>query len=254
MKTTLITGASSGIGRETALEFAKNGHALILVARRMDKLTALKEEITTKFQTPVELIDMDLSRTNSAEALYQSIIDKKFKIDILINNAGYGLGGPFINADPKMEEDMMILNMITLTKLTRFFAKEMAAGNGGTIINLASTAAFQPVPNMACYSATKAYVLSLTQALAYEFRQRKVKLLAICPGATQSEFSKVAGLENAKMFNTAPTSAELARFIYQSLGTKKYFRIHGCMNRFMKNMSALVPNKMVMAMTEKIMK
>jgi uncharacterized protein len=253
MKTVLITGASSGIGRETALVFAQNNFNLVLAARRKDNLIEIKNEIEKKYAVKAEIIDMDLSRTSSAEALFQAVSDKKLQVDILINNAGYGLSGQFTEIDMQKEEEMLVLNMITLTKLTKLFAKDMLIKNGGTIINLASTASFQPVPTMACYGATKSYVLNFTEAVAYEMRKTNVKLFAICPGATQSEFSKVAGVESAKMFKSVPTSADLAQFIYQSLGTKKYYRIHGFKNRFLKSASVLFPHKWVIAITAGMM-
>jgi uncharacterized protein len=254
MKTVLITGASSGIGKETAFVFAKNNYNLVLAARRKDKLLEIKIEAEKKFGIKVEIIEADLSKQNSAEDLFKIVTDKKMNIDVLINNAGYGLGGNFIDTDLEKETDMLVLNMITLTKLSKLFAREMVKKNEGAIINLASTASFQPVPGMACYGATKSYVLNFTEAVAYELRKTNVKLIAICPGPTKSEFSKVAGVENSKMFRSTPTSVDLAEFIYNSMTTSKYYKIHGFKNRFLKSASIFIPNKMVISVTAKMMK
>lgn len=254
MKAVLITGASSGIGKETAFVFARNKYDLILAARRKDKLLEIKNEAEEEYKIKAEVIEIDLSAMDSAEQLYNLISERKLKVDVLINNAGFGLSGNFIDIDANKETEMLVLNMITLTKMTKLFAKEMVMRNEGTIINLASTASFQPVPTMACYGATKSYVLNFTEAVAYELRKTKVKLIAICPGATESEFSKVAGVENAKMFRSVPSSNDLAEFIFKSMSSSKLYKIHGFKNRFLKSASVFVPDKWVIGITEKLVK
>jgi short-subunit dehydrogenase len=252
MKTVLITGASSGIGRETAIEFAKNNYNLILTARRKDKLETLKEELMRTYSVSVQPIEMDLGTPNSAEALFDRVASLNATVDVLINNAGFGLSGRFLDLEPRRVDEMLILNMLTLTKLTRLFASLMQ-DRGGTIVNIASTAAFQPIPNMASYAATKSYVLSFSQAIAYELRGSKVKIRTVCPGPTKSEFADVAGLQGASLFKNAPTSQELAQFIFATLKSGRYARIHGLGNRLLRLLSIPIPTKIVMAMTGKLM-
>jgi len=254
MQTVLITGASSGIGKETAYVFAKNNYNLILIARRKDVLENIKIDIESKFKINVTIIILDLSDINSSNEVYRIIKEKNLLVDILINNAGFGLSGNFIDIDIENESNMLLLNMITLTKLTKLFLRDMVKNDSGTIINIASTGAFQPVPYMACYGATKAYVLNFTEAIAYELRKTKVKIIAICPGATESEFSKVAGVENAIMFKSVPSSMELGQFIFNNMNSGKYSKIHGLKNRILKNAGLFTPRKIELAVTAGIVK
>lgn len=254
MKTVLITGASSGIGRETAYVFAKNNYELVLVARRKDVLENIKTDIETKFKVNVTILISDLSILNSSNEIYQLVKEKNIVVDVLINNAGFGVSGNFIDIDIEKETEMLLLNMVTLTKLTKLFLKDMVNLNSGNIINIASTASFQPVPYMACYGATKAYVLNFTEAIAYELRKTKVKVIAICPGATESEFSKVAGVENALMFKSAPSSMELAQFIFDKMNACGYAKIHGLKNRILKNLGLFTPRRLELAVTASIVK
>jgi len=255
MKTVLITGASSGIGKETAFEYAKNNYDLVLVARRFEKLSIIKKEIEDKYQKAVTIISMDLSRLDSAEDLFEEIQESKLKIDVLINNAGFGIYGDLVSNDPEKLEEMLVLNMITLSKLTQFFAKEMAKNGGGHIINLASTAAFQPIPGLAAYSATKAYVMNFSDAVAYELKDKNVKVTTISPGATQSEFGATAGFEeNTDFFDKMPTSKDLAHFIYKAMTENKTNAIHGLKNAILANTNRFAPRKMSTAIAAKMMK
>ena len=254
MKTALITGASSGIGKETAYVFAKNNYDLVLVARRKDVLENIKTDIESRFKVKVTIIITDLSVLNSSNEVYQLIKEKNIVVDILINNAGFGVSGNFAESDIEKVTEMLLLNMITLTRLTKLFLKDMLNLNSGNIINIASTASFQPVPYMACYGATKAYVLNFTEAIAYELRKTKVKVIAICPGATESEFSKVAGVENALMFKSVPSSKELGQFIFDNMNSCGYAKIHGLKNRILKNLGLFTPRRLELAVTASIVK
>lgn len=254
MKTILITGASSGIGKETAYVYAKNNYNLILVARRKDVLEDIKNDIESQFKIIVTIIDLDLSKIDSANEVYRIVKEKNLQVDVLINNAGFGVSGNFIEIEIDKESDMLLLNMVTLAKLTKLFLQDMVKNNSGTVINIASTAAFQPVPSMACYGATKAFVLNFTEAIAYELRKTNVKIIAICPGATESEFSKVAGVENALMFKSVPTSKELGQFIFDNMNSGSYSKIHGLKNRILKNLGLITPRKIELAVTASIVK
>jgi len=170
MKTVLITGASSGIGRELALVFAENKYRPVLVARRKSMLDLVAEDIKSSFYIDAMVIALDLSKPDSAEQLMDILNKQDIYIDVLVNNAGFGDFGAFHEEDIGRVESMMNLNMLTLTKLSRLIAPPMVENGFGHIVNIASTAAFQPVPNFAVYAATKSYVLNFSEALAKTFK------------------------------------------------------------------------------------
>jgi len=252
MKTVLITGASSGIGKELSYVFAENKFNLVLAARRQDRLMDLKKDIESKHQVSADVIAIDLSKTDSAEKLYKQVGERNIKIDVLINNAGFGIIGDFKTIDSEREESMLVLNMVTLTKLTRLFTKDMIEAGGGHIINIASTAAFQPVPRLSAYSATKAYVLNFSEAIAYELKDDNVKVTAICPGATQSEFADVAGFSEGS-FSKMPTSRELAEFTFKAMKKGKVTAIYGAKNRFLIFTLRLIPRNLITKIAAKMM-
>jgi len=239
-KTVLITGASSGIGKELAYVYAKKSYNLILVARRIDNLNSIKTDIEASYNVNVQNIQTDLSLKESADLLFDKVKDKN--IDILINNAGFGINGNFKDIDIEQETDMLMLNMVTLTRLTKLFANKMLKSNGGNIVNISSTAAFQGIPTFAAYAATKAYVLHFTEALSIEFKNTNVNFTAICPGATQSEFMETANVKNVK-FLKMPTSKQVAEYTYKAVLNNKTVAVHGTINRFLVFMSRFSPRK-----------
>ena len=253
-KTVLITGASSGIGKETAYAYAEKKYNLILVARRKEKLETIKKEIEEKYKTSVTIFDIDLSKTDSAELLYKKTTENSLKVDILINNAGFGINGQFKDIDMDREEGMLILNMVTLTKLTKLYLKNMLLQEAGHIINIASTAAFQGIPGFATYAATKAYVLHFSEALSVELENTNVKITTICPGATQSEFADTANVGNKNLFSKAPTSRNLAEFTYLSMKKGEVTAIHGLKNKIMVFTSKFSPRQLVTKIAGKMMK
>jgi len=253
MKTVLITGASSGIGKETAFVYAKNSYNLILVARRLENLEKIKTEIEENYKVSVTIISMDLSKLNSAEELYKEVANKNIEVDVLINNAGIGYSGNFNEESIEKEEQMLILNMVTLTKLTKLFIPNMIKNESGNIVNIASTAAYQPIPSFATYAATKAYVLSFSEAIAFELKDKNITVTAICPGATQSEFGIKANMDK-NIFKNKPTSKDLATFIFNSMKAKKTNAIHGFKNNFLAFLNRFAPRKMTAWIAYKIMK
>lgn len=253
MKTVLITGASSGIGKELAFVFAKNGFKLILVARRKDKLDEIKEVVFAQYQTETYTISMDLSLLGSAQMLYEDVVKQGHAIDVLINNAGFGINKAFLESDPELEEQMLVLNIITLTKLSRLFGKDMVSNAKGHIINISSIAAFQAVPTFAAYAASKAYVLSFSEALEYEFKNHGIQVTTICPGATQSEFAAVSNA-NEKMFAHAPTSIDLAEFTYEAYKNKKGTVINGVKGNLMTFSLRFSPRKVATKVAALMMK
>jgi short-subunit dehydrogenase len=252
-KIALITGASSGIGKDLAYVYAENNYDLVLVARRKENLEKIKKEIEEKIKSKVEIFSMDLAGLNSAELLYEEIKQKNIDIQVLINNAGFGVYGDFIDADISGDEGMVLLNIMTLTKLTKLFAADMKDNGGGNIVNIASTGAFQPVPGIAIYAATKAYVLSFSEAINFEMKKHNVSVTAICPGPTKTEFAKVAKMSN-NPFKNAPTARELAEFTYKSMIKRKACAVHGLRNSIVAFSVKMMPRKLVLAIAEKVMK
>lgn len=195
-KVALITGASAGLGVEFARQLSKRGHRLVLVARRKDRLDALAKELGN-----ARAIAIDLSKSGSAAKLLADLATASEQVEILVNNAGFGLIGRFAELDAQRERQMIDLNVGTLTDLCRTVAPAMIKRKSGGILNVASTAAFQPGPNMAVYFATKAYVLSLTEALHEELKPHGVHVSALCPGPTRTEFGEVAGFGGNGLFD-----------------------------------------------------
>ena len=185
---TLITGASAGLGAEFARQCAKRGEALALAARRRDRMQALANELGGD----VHIFEADLSKTGSAASLIAAVEAQGLSVGTLINNAGFGLAGKFADRPLATFSEMIDLNVRTLTELCHLVLPAMRGRGQGAILNIASTAAFQPGPNMAVYYATKAYVLSFTEALHHELKGTGIRVSALCPGPTHSEFSDVA--------------------------------------------------------------
>ena len=253
MKTVLITGASAGIGKETAKVFAEKNYNLVLVARRKDALESLKNEILINNKVEIQIIDLDLSLINSAEKLYEITQNQNLKIDVLVNNAGFGLFDSFLLHDPHKLEQMLVLNMITLTKLSQLFGNKMVANGGGNIVNIASTAAFQPMPHLAVYAATKSYVMNFSDAIAYELKDKNIKVTCINPGATNSEFAQVANFTSSVIQdNKIPSSRDLAVFIYDVMKQGKTNTTHGLKNSIMAWSNRFVPRTLSTKIAAKI--
>lgn len=191
-KTALITGASAGLGVEFANQLAARGANLILVARRKDRLQSVADAIKVMHRVDVSVIVADLAEPGAAEKLFKSLARKKITVDVLINNAGFGTFGEFKNADAQKLSEQVQVNVLALVELTKLALPSMIKNNEGVILNVASTAAYQPVPYMAVYSATKAFVLSFTEALWGELIGTRVTAIALSPGGTKTEFFEVA--------------------------------------------------------------
>ena len=254
MNYTLITGASSGIGMELARVFAKNNHNLILVARSAEKLEELKKEIENDSEVVAEVIPTDLARPEAAEKLYEQIKHKNLHVDILVNNAGFGDHGLFAESDPKRNDDMIVLNVLTLTKLTRLFLTEMIRLKHGRVLNVASTAAFQPGPLMSVYYATKAYVLSFSEALHEELHGTGVTVTALCPGPTQSGFQAAANMADVPLLDamTIPTSLDVAEYAYEAMMNKKVVAVHGILNGLIAKSTAIVPRSLLRKIVKRL--
>ncbi|MEB3359274.1 MAG: SDR family oxidoreductase [Synechococcales bacterium] len=193
MQTALITGASYGIGETFANELAARGMHLVLVARSADRLNALAETLRQQHQVQVEVIPQDLVQPDGPSKVYQAVKQQGLTIDLLINNAGFGEYGKFSDRPRDRHLDMIRLNVLALVDLTHQFLADMQQRRSGSIVNVASIAAFQPIPYMSVYAATKAFVLSFSEALWAETQPYGVRVLAVCPGPTETQFFKEAG-------------------------------------------------------------
>lgn len=246
-KTVLITGASSGIGLEFASLFAKDGYHLVLNARNESRLKEIGDELTAKFGVKVTVAAKDLSKPDSAEELTSELASAGIEVDVLINNAGFAAYGPFNETSWKEERDMIQVNIMALTALTKQLLPGMIKRNNGKILNVASTAAFQPGPLMAVYYATKAYVLSFSEAVNYELRNTNVSVTALCPGATATNFEKRASLESSRLFQSGAMDArDVALEGYKALMEKKSLTIPGIKNRVLANLVRFLPRKSVL--------
>jgi uncharacterized protein len=246
-KTVLITGASSGIGLEFARLFAKDGYHLVLNARNQSRLQEIANELTTKYGVKVTVAAKDLSNPESTDELTSELASAGIQVDVLINNAGFAAYGPFNETSWKEEHDMIQVNIMALTALTKQLLPGMIKRNYGKILNVASTAAFQPGPLMAVYYATKAYVLSFSEAVNYELRNTNVSVTALCPGATATNFEKRANLESSRLFQSGAMNArDVAIEGYKALMEEKSLEIPGFKNKALTNLVRFLPRKSVL--------
>jgi uncharacterized protein len=252
---TLITGASAGIGAEFARLLAKDGDALVLTARRQDRLEALARELRAGHGVRVEVIAADLADENAPRLLFDKIAALGLQVRTLVNNAGFGLRGAFADQPLDRLIEMLDINVVALTRLTGLFLPAMIGRGTGGIINLASVAAFQPGPYMAVYYASKAYVLSFSQAIAYETRGSSVVVTAVCPGATESEFAEVAGLAGSRLLRQASMGAcEVARLAIEGHRAGKPLVTTGAANKIVPLASRLLPRGLVMSLVAGLQK
>lgn len=222
-KTALITGASGGLGYEFSKIFASEGYHLVLVARSEGKLYVMKEKLEKAYGINVYVCAQDLSKQDAAMRVWEFVQEKKIAVDVLINDAGFGDFGKFANSDWEKQSDMMQVNIMALTQLTHLFVKPMIERRQGKILNLASIAAFMPGPMMSVYYASKAYVLSFTEALSVELKGTGVSVTALCPGPTNTGFAKNAELGKSRLFKSfeKTTARSIAEYGYEALMTKK---------------------------------
>lgn len=254
MSYTLITGASSGIGWELSHVFARKKHDLILTARSESKLQELKKDLEEKYKIKAQVIAADLSKPESPRTLFQIIKAQNYEIDILVNNAGFGCHGEFAKADWQKQRDMIQVNIMALTELTHLFLPSMIAKKSGKILNVASTAAFQPGPLMSVYYATKAFVLSFSEGLFEELQSSGITVTALCPGPTLSGFQATANLHNVAVFDASPlpTSQVVAKYGYDALMSGKAVAIHGSVNKMLASSVRLTPRFLMRKIVRKL--
>ena len=242
----LVTGASSGMGRDMAKELANRNIDLILVARDLDKLNDVKEQIKN---VNVQVIEKDLSIEQNCIDLYEELKDQK--IDILINNAGFGVFGDFTKTSLDKELNMIKTNVVAVHILTKLFLKKMEEENSGYILNVASIAGYMPGPLMASYYSTKAYVVRLTQAIKEELRRKKskVKVGVLCPGPVDTNFNNVAGVK----FKAKSLSSEsVAKYAVNKILKKKFYLVPGLEIRALRIVSKIIPDNLMAKMAYNI--
>lgn len=231
--TALVTGASAGIGAELARVLAGREWDLVLTARRERRLRALADELREGYGADARVAPADLSLPGDREALHARLAADGVRVDALVNNAGFATHGPFARSDPAAELDQIEVNVAAVTHLTRLFVEGMLERGDGAILNVASTAAFQPGPLMAVYYAGKAYVLSFSEALAEELAGTGVTVTALCPGPVRTEFQERAGMEGVRLFRDALTmdAARVARIGVRGMERGRRIVVPGILNR-----------------------
>lgn len=242
----LITGASSGIGRELAKVFARNGHNLVLVARNKQRLDQLANELREGHGVRVEVIPQDLSVEKAAGEILGKLQQKSIRIDILVNNAGFDVYGRFYETEMGKELQMIQVNLVALTQLTKLLLGGMRERGYGRILNLGSTGSFVPSPLNAVYSATKAYVLSFSEAIAEELRGSGVTVTVLCPGATRTEFQQRAAMGDIRLLRFGAMDAEaVAEIGYRALMAGKRVVVPGLFNKLQVLSARLLPTGFV---------
>jgi short-subunit dehydrogenase len=231
-QTALVTGASAGLGKELATLFAKDGHDVVLVARSEAKLKTLADELASAHGVKAHVVAADLGKASAPAAVVEATTKLGVAIDFLVNNAGFGSNGAFLDLALAREVEMIDVNVTALTKLTHHYARPMKERGFGRIMNVASTAGFQPGPFMATYYATKAYVVSFTEALSYELADTGVTVTCYCPGATKTEFASTAGNEKSRLFQRSGVAEakDVALHAYRAMMDGEVLAVHGFLN------------------------
>lgn len=254
-KTALVTGASKGIGYELAYIFAENGADLVLVARNANELENIKNDLEKKYNVAVYIIVKDLSQTGSAQEIFDELKDKQIDIDYLVNNAGFGDYGNFSETDWERYEKMIGLNAVALTHLCHLYAKDWSGRKSAKILNVCSTSAFQPGPKMAVYFATKSFVLSLSEAIGYELKEKNITVTTLCPGPTNTSFGLEAGISAQDLVKGVKSAdaRDVALMGYSAMMKGKSTVIHGGLNKAVAFGVRFLPRRWVTMIAGKIL-
>jgi hypothetical protein len=251
--TALITGASAGLGRDFARLFASDGHDVVLVARRRDRLDDLGAELAHTHGIKAHVLPADLGAPDAPQDLADHLQASGIEIEFLVNNAGFGSSGAFAELDTRRELEMIAVNVAALTHLTRLLLPAMIARGHGRVLNIGSTAGFQAGPFMATYYATKAYVNHFSEALAHELAGTGVTVTVSCPGATETEFGAIAGNDKSQLFAGGGASSEaVAHQAYQAMMKGKRMIVHGARNRLLVQALRVSPRRVVLGIAAKL--
>jgi len=245
MKYVLITGGTSGIGFELARRFARDNYGIVIASSSRERLTIAKNKLEKEFKIPILIYEQDLSKVGSALELYKKMRADGTHIDVLVNNAGYGLVGSTEKIDLHEDENMLILNVISLVELCKLFLADMYENGHGAILNIASTGAFQPGPYTSTYFASKAFVLNYSRAIRYEAKKKGVQVCVLCPGATKTNFFNREGVQTP---TNAMPAEKVAQYAYERLFNNKEVSIPGFINKIMQ----LFPTNIKMAFVAKM--
>ncbi len=252
-RTALVTGASSGIGYELATLLAQDHYDLVLVARNETALRQLADELVKRQGITCTVLADDLSDSHTPERLVARLREASLDIDVLVNNAGFGTHGPFVEADVASQLQMIQVNLVALTHLTRLLVPSMVSRTWGRVLNVASTAAFQPGPLMAVYYATKAYVVSFSEAVGHELRGSGVTITALCPGPTRTEFQRRAGVEDTPLMRGRIMDARTVALAgYRGLMQGRSLVIPGVRNRVLAGLTRVVPRQITLEIVRRI--
>lgn len=248
-KIALVTGASSGIGQSLARLLAEAGHDLVLVARSTSKLEALGRDLGAAHGVACSVVSADLALPGAARSVFERTSELGLSVDVLVNDAGFGTRGDFLDLDLGTELEMIQVNAASLVSLCHLYGRGMRERGSGRILNVASTAGFQPGPFMATYFASKAFVISFSLALAHELEPSGVSVTCHCPGATDTPFAERAGNRNTRLFQRSgvATAEEVARHALRAMGRGERLAIPGALNRIGAFAVGLVPSRAVMA-------
>ncbi|MEO7647782.1 MAG: SDR family oxidoreductase [Gemmatimonadaceae bacterium] len=252
-QTALITGASAGIGAELARVFAAHNHDLVLVARRRDALEALAGALEGKHAITATVIVDDLGDPEAPERIFAAVRDARIDVDVLVNNAGFGLGGEFSETPIDREMTMVQVNVTSLMQLTKLFVAPMLRRRAGYVMNVASTAAFFPGPMMSVYYASKAFVLSFSQALSEELSTSGIVVSCLCPGPTETEFAEVAKMKTVKLFALDLADARgVAEFGYRAMMAGWRVAVPGTRNKLLVQAQRFVPRRLIARAVKKL--
>lgn len=251
--TALVTGASAGLGRDYARLFAADGHDVVLVARRRERLEELAREVASTTSVQAHVVAVDLAERGASRRIHDELRARGVAVDFLVNNAGFGTSGPFAEADAAKQLEMIQVNVVALVELTRLLLPDMLARGRGRILNVGSTAGFQAGPFMAVYYASKAFVNSFSEALAYELSGTGVTATVSCPGATETEFAGHAGNDSSLLFKLgAADSMTVAREGYAAMMAGKTMVVHGVTNKLGVQVQRLSPRAVGVAIAARL--
>ncbi|MFF2656425.1 SDR family NAD(P)-dependent oxidoreductase [Kitasatospora sp. NPDC058032] len=250
--TALITGASSGLGAEFAAQLAARGHDLVLVARSADRLHDLAERLGKAHGVTAHVLVQDLSEPGAAHRIGAELAERGLTVDLLVNNAGFGTCGSFDTIDPRHDHDQLMVNVVALVGLTHELLPGMLARGRGTVLNVASTAGFQPTPYFAVYGSSKSFVLNFSLALRQEYRRRGIRVLALCPGPVETGFFDVIGTRKAAVTGTFTTAEPVVRAALRALDADRSYVVPGLANRIGAHLAPRRPRAFVAVVAERL--
>ncbi len=253
-QTALVTGASYGIGTAFAQKLAAGGAHLILTARSRDRLETLANELRGQYKINVTLIEADLAQLDAPQFIFDEVQRHGLRVDLLVNNAGFGAAGDFAKLPLARQTEMIQVNVTALVALAHLFVQPMLQRRAGAILNVSSTAAFQGVPYFAVYSATKSFILIFSEALWAECREQGVRVSALCPGATESNFQAVAGTTNRQMRGKVQTAEEVVDAALDALAQGRSHVVTGWNNKLMVQVERFVSRKTMVSAAERLFK